>query len=469
MINRHGNPRLPNARPAQHAAAPVMRPPRPRHSTGLLIMVAVLVVFMVAPEGFDYANAGIPSSGSPFSRMVWLTMLGTGFIYAFKHLKDAKAVLLGNRYLFGFVVLAGLSYLWSIEPGVTLRREIRILAVTFATLAYAVSSTNTRAFQLALRPVLTLLLAGSIIFVLTSPKIAVEQLEFSELLGAWKGLTTQKNALGSLSAIGTLLWLHAWLTGQVKQPFPLIGVAVSATCLLNSRSSTSIMATVFASCLMMMMLYSPKSMKRYMPYFIAIFVCVLLLYSLAVLNLVSGLGFMLKPITTITGKDLTFSGRTEIWEILREHMAGAPWLGTGYGAYWLGIDPASPSFQMLVKLEFYPSEAHNGYMDIFNDLGRVGGVLLFAYILLYLKQALQLFSVDKAQGALFLVLLFEQMIANMSESMWWNARTVEFAIMTLATVCLSRAVILTRPPPLRERIKAWRQARAQQKVARERR
>lgn len=416
-------------------------------------MFFVLVVFMVAPEGFDYANAGVPTSGSPFSRMVWLSILGLGAYYTYKQWKFAKAIALGNRYFLGFVILAGLSYFWSIEPGITLRREIRIVSIYLAALACVSATRNPQIFQRALRPVLTFLMIGSIIFVAAAPDIAVEHLQLAELIGAWKGMTTQKNALGSLSAMATILWVHAWMTGQSRQPWPLLGTLVSATCLINSRSSTSIMATVFAITLMSMMVHSPKSLRRYMPYFIATFVCILLLYSLAVLHLVSGLDFMLKPITAITGKDLTFSNRTSIWEIIVEHIQLNPWLGTGYGAYWIGLVPESPSYITLIKLSFYPTESHNGYIDIINDLGWVGGIMLFSYILMYLRQGLRLFAVDRKQAALFLVILFEQMIANMSESMWWNARTVELAIMSLATLGLSQAVIVTQSPQIRLRQK----------------
>ena len=383
--------------------------------TLLVVAISIMIVFMVVPEGFDYEGVknGMPTTGSAFSRLLWLIFLGLGVSRSFKNLAGAKKVLYANRFLIGIVVLSGLSYFWSIEPGVTMRRMVKILAITAVCLAFATNMRNPRSFQAALRPALTLLLVGSMIFVVTSPQYAIEQMDLFELAGAWRGLTTQKNGLGALASFGTLLWLHAWISGQVKQPMPIIGFIVSAACLVNSRSSTSLMATIFASVLMLLLMRSPGSMKRYMPYIVGTFISILLLYSLAVLHVVSGLDFLLTPITSIIGKDLTFSGRTAIWDIVNAHIQYQPWLvvteGTG-----LALCRSSPSFEMTTKLLFYPSEAHNGYLDIINDLGWVGEFLLLGFIITYLRQSLRLYGYDRAQGAINLGVLFQQMIANLS-------------------------------------------------------
>jgi len=410
----------------------------------LTLAVSAMVVSLVVPEGFNYEAAakGMPAASGGFNTILWLLILGTGFYFCGKKLKESKSIFFANRFFLGLVVLATLSYLWSIAPPITMRRILRIFAVVSVCVSFAAYSRTVRSFQQGLRPVLTIMLIGSIFFVITNPVYGVEQLTMSELVGAWKGLTTQKNALGALATIGFLLWLHALISGQAKQPWPIVGMIAAAVCVINSRSSTSIMATAFSSILMLMLMKSPGSLKRSMPYFVGIFVSILLVYSLAVLKLIPGSEALLSPIAAITGKDLTFSGRTAIWEIINQSISYHPILGTGYGAYWIGADPSSPSFETLIKLLFYPTEAHNGYLDIINDLGWVGGILLLGYIITYLRHALQLYKIDRSQGAIYLVILFHQMIGNLSESMWFNIRGVQFVIVTLATTCLIRALQL---------------------------
>mgnify|MGYP006137444093 CR=1 FL=1 len=97
--------------------------------------------------------------------------------------------------------------------------------------------------------------------------------------------------------------------------------------------------------------------------------------GLAVARLPSGAGHdaqnaaLLGPIGMLTGKDLTFTGRTDIWDILVEHIKLNPYLGTGYGAYWTGPVAGSLSNEFMLRLHFYPGSAHNGYLEILNDLG----------------------------------------------------------------------------------------------------
>jgi O-antigen ligase len=352
-----------------------------------------------------------------------------------------------NVYLILFIALVAASVVWSIEPDVTVRRLLRILTVFLDALALGVSMRGVTSFQRLLRPLFTALMVGSIIFVMMDPINAIEQSTRSELLGAWHGLTTHKNTLGSVSAISFVLWWHAFLSKEKSFGVALAGVVVSAVCLLGSRSSTSLMATVFAAVLLLMLLRSPPSLHRYQPYLIALFVGLLLTYSLAVLNLVPGSTLLLSPITVITGKDLTFSGRTPIWEIINRHIALHPYLGTGYGAYWNDV-PGSPSLEMIERLYFYPTEGHNGYLDIVNDLGAVGALVLVGYLLKFSQQGLQIFKVMRPQGALYLGLLFEQLVGNLSESRWFSAMIVDFVIMTIATVAMAKTLqdMRNRPP-----------------------
>jgi exopolysaccharide production protein ExoQ len=164
---------------------------------------------------------------------------------------------------------------------------------------------------------------------------------------------------------------------------------------------------------------------------------------------------LLKPVMQLTGKDMTFSARSIIWEIIKEHSRAAPWLGSGYGAYWTGETPSSPSYVFVWVMSFYPTESHNGYLEILNDLGRVGLVCLFAFLFWYVRQALQLMPLDRPQAVLFLALLYQQMVANLSESEWFSRTTIS-TLLIFGAVCLSRSLLEARhqsrpTPPGRRR------------------
>jgi O-antigen ligase len=453
LDNRSGAPatgaqRRPSA--ADVAAAPASRRQKPARFVTFVLWA--LVIFNVVPSTifdppakYDANTLVMPTEGTALSKVIWLSLLGAGLMVALKRFAQLKKLLRSiNPFLLIFYGLVAASIVWSIEPGITMKRLVTASTILLDGIALALASWHPTRFQSVLRPVLTLLLIASVIFVLAEPTLGIEQSNQVELVGAWHGLTAQKNAFGALAAMGLLLWLHAYLTKETPVWASIPGAVIAAVCLFNSRSSTSIMATAFAAILMLMMLRSPPGLRRYMPYLIAVFVGTLLLYSLAVLNLVPGSGVLLSPITAMTGKDLTFSGRTAIWAIINEHIAQSPLVGSGYGAYWVQ-KADSPSMAMLQRLYFYPTEGHNGYLDVINDLGIVGGVCLFAYLITFLRQGLRLFRLMRPQGVLYLTLLFVQMIGNLSESRWFNSLDFNFVIMTIATVAMGRTLMDLQP------------------------
>ncbi|MDE2252090.1 MAG: O-antigen ligase family protein [Gammaproteobacteria bacterium] len=430
----------------RRAAAPTLRlvaDDRMGWLTALL--VGVLVIYLTVPEGFDYTVKDDIATGSAATKMVWIGMLVLSL--AVLAWRAGLAWLLAsriNRFVFVFLLLAAVSVLWSIAPPFTLKRVVRLLTFLLAGMAFAVVGWHERRFQNVVRPLLTLLMAGSLLFGLLDPELAIEQSAQSELMGAWHGLAMQKNSLGALAGMGALFWLHAWLAGSGARWRELAGGALCVTCLVLSRSSTSLMATVFAALLLLLLLRSSANLRPYMPYLVTLFAALIVIYSLAVLHLVPGSDLVLSPITALTGKDQSFSGRTAIWEIINAHIAERPLLGTGYGAYWIGPVPYSPSYTFVTHLNFYPTQSHNGYLEVVNDLGVAGGLCLLGFLVIYVRQSLELFRADMAQGALFLALFFQQLVANLSEARWFLSTSVDFAIMVLACVALARALLNVR-------------------------
>jgi hypothetical protein len=92
------------------------------------------------------------------------------------------------------------------------------------------------------------------------------------------------------------------------------------------------------------------------------------------------------------------------------------------------------------ELYFYPTESHNGYLELISDLGVLGLVLLLAYLAVFLRQSLKLIRMNRAQGALYICLFFQQAVVNLSESMWLNIGSFPFVLMTIATFTLARAL-----------------------------
>ena len=410
----------------------------------------VLILLMIVPEGFDYQDlttTGAPSSGGAISRMLWLALLALGAIIICWRARLAWLLAhIVNPFLLLFVALAVASIAWSIDPALSSRRLVRLGTMVLACAAFVLMGWHARRYQNVLRPILTIVLLGSIVFGLAFPTLAIHQETSAELAGAWHGLANHKNGLGALSCIALIFWFHAWLTREVRLLPALAGGAVAATCLVLSRSSTSLAATVFVMVFLVMLLRSPHGLRPYVPYLIAMLVAALLIYALAILNLIPGQGTLMAPITALTGKDMSLTGRTEIWAILSDHIRYRPFLGSGYGAYWTaGPVAGTASYEFIWRMRsFYPGSAHSGYLEIVNDLGWAGLVCLIAYIVMHIRQSLQLLGIDRNQGALYLAVFFQQAITNFSETHWFSVLSVDFVIMTLATTALARGLLESR-------------------------
>lgn len=410
-------------------------------------MVWALIVLMIVPEGFDYQSLGTPGSphsGSFGSRLLWigLLVLSAGIICWRAALAWLLLRLL-NPYLLLFAALAVCSIAWSIDPSLSTRRLVRVGTIMLVCVAFVLAAWHAQRYQNVVRPILTLMLVGSIGFGLAYPSLAIHQQSAAELAGAWRGLANHKNGLGGLASITLILWVHAGLTREVRLAPALAGSAVAVTCLVLSRSSTSMAASAFVLFFLLASLWSPQVLRRYLPQLVGVLVVTILVYALAILDLVPGLSLLLTPITALTDKDATFTGRTQIWSILAEHVRQRPLLGSGYGAYWTaGAVPGTESFEFMLRMRnFYPGSAHNGYLEVVNDLGWVGLACLLGYLVRHVRQSLQLLGTDRHQGLLYLALFFQQAVTNISETHWFSVLSIDFILMTLASTALARGLV----------------------------
>jgi exopolysaccharide production protein ExoQ len=419
--------------------------PDDRYAVFLALMLWILVVYVSIPGNIlvpPQAKGLDDMTANPLSRSIKLTLIGVSCIFImWKASLSWLLVRWLNVFFLLFLVLVPVSVLWSIDPGATSARFISLMSMVLVSFAFTLSGWHPHRFQAVVRPILTLLIFGSLVFGVIAPQLAIEDGE-GTLKNSWHGLMSQKNQLGQLASFGVVFWLHAWLSGQARKLTALLCGGAAFLCLLLSRSSTSLLSTMFVCVLLLLLLRSPSNLRRLMPLLIAVFVGLFLTYALAVLKLVPGLEILLTPITAFTGKDMTFSNRSEIWLIIKEHIQLSPYIGTGYGAFWTGPVPSSASYVFLGRMYFYPTESHNGYLEIVNDLGFLGMAVLFGYLIVFVAQSLRLMKIDRYQGALFLALFFQQIIINLSETAWLSANAAfTFTVMTAATMALGRSLL----------------------------
>jgi O-antigen ligase len=412
------------------------------------VIGCLMLILMTVPKDLvslvaDPPSPGASTLGTYINSLMWLFVFGAAGLMALWRMR--LALLTVREVNIGFLLFCALilaSTLWSADPGVTLERVRRVYTVSGCCLAAMLVGWHRKRFQDVVRPGVTILLVASLFEGLLFPTIGIHDPSIAELKNSWRGVTGQKNILGGLATYGMILWYHSWLERDSAKWKIVLGMAVSFACLALSRSSTSLLTTVFSLFFMTLALRSPANLRRYTPYFVGIFSILVALYACAALGVIPGLQRLLDPITALTGKDAhTATGRAPIWALVKAEIARHPYFGIGYGAYWTGPIPGTASYIFVTAIYFYAYSAHNGYLEVTNDLGFAGLAVLLGYVLVYVKQSLRLWKIDRSQAALFLALLFQQGLENLSEAEWLQVTTVNFLVMTLATCALARALL----------------------------
>jgi exopolysaccharide production protein ExoQ len=419
-----------------------------RHSSLLVGMTWLLMTLMILPKNFvslvfpDPPPLAAESTGLALNWCLWLFLLLASPLLVSSRMAAARAIIpYLNRYFIVFLGLALVSVTWSAAPGLTLERFRRFFILDCFSLAFVIYAWQPRRFQQALRPIILILLVASIVQGIFLPELAITQSDASELKNAWHGVTQHKNILGSLATLGVIFYFHGWLSRELRPAQAAPGLGISLLSLALSRSSTSLLAAAFSIFLLLLLLRSSPGIRRYMPYIIGFFVMLVGLYALVALGFLPILHNLMDPISAATGKQAgTATGRTPIWALIKAEITRHPWFGIGYGAYWVGPIAGTASYVFVTQLYFYPLSAHNGYLEVTNDLGYAGLACLVGYIFVYTRDCLRLWKLDRQQAALFLALLFQQALENLSEAEWMQVAAFNCAVMALATFALARAL-----------------------------
>ncbi len=150
------------------------------------------------------------------------------------------------------------------------------------------------------------------------------------------------------------------------------------------------------------------------------------------------------------GRNPTLTGRTAIWEILRTVPVN-PVVGTGFESFWLG--PRLNylwSFQILRGI----TEAHNGYFDMYLNLGLMGDLFLGVLLWTGYKKVIQVLDVDPSTGRLRLGYCLIAVIYNFTEAgfrsgdLIWFTFILAIAIPTVQQHVVARTVRSRRVPKI---------------------
>jgi O-antigen ligase len=224
------------------------------------------------------------------------------------------------------------------------------------------------------------------------------------------GVAGTKNLLGIDCMIFglTSLWCLLKIYGERKSTARTrrliahsVILAFVAVLFVMAYSATALACLVLASAVMVAVFQRKRNMRAARVHF-----AVAIALGCALLPL-----FILPSLVKNVGKDTTFSGRTKIWHILPRFVEN-PWLGAGYETFLSG--PRMVQLKALIDKTF--QEAHNGYMEVWLNLGWIG-VLLFAFVVVSgYRKAVAAYGRDPTIGSLRIAFFVAVLIEGLTEA-----------------------------------------------------
>ena len=116
----------------------------------------------------------------------------------------------------------------------------------------------------------------------------------------------------------------------------------------------------------------------------------------------------------LLGREPDLTSRTPIWDMLL-NLAPRPWTGAGYESFWSG-PRMSDIWMKMGTGSTGIIQAHNGYIDIYLNLGIIGLALLLGGIAVGAWKAFQQIETDYANGVLRILIVLVAVIYNYTEA-----------------------------------------------------
>ncbi len=333
-------------------------------------------------SAFWVLTSAITATLAPRATVIFLILAGIGILAHSFHKKTAP--LFPPRFfvgaLAGILILAALSLLWSIAPDETLRRLPRASPLfLFGLLALAATQHATPKIANWAMTLITLALVVVFTF------IAIENYSSFTI---YRTLINQPALLFAL-----FLWpvaLALWIKGY--RILSISFIALALILFVPSKSQSVGLALIAGSLACGLTALFPRAMKTWL--------------SLAIISLMVAMLAIPRFLQSIfTGYEnwIPLSGlhRLEIWDFTVGKISEEPLLGYGLEASRiLGRDEVSTVIPGATLFSLHP---HNGFLQIWLELGLGGYVILGLLCLWLVHRVSQLEGANKAFAAGFLV------------------------------------------------------------------
>lgn len=392
-----------------------------------LVLTMLLMSGALGPFYVDTTAGKELSEGNP----VFQLLSGTVYVIAAMLLVDrlGEAVRLARQSwpLVALVGLALLSAAWSATPEVTFRRATALALTLMLALCLACRVPPARFLRL-LGWTMLIVAVGSIVAALAVPSIGKHTV--ANFAGLWRGLLLHKNSLGRVMALAIIVFWFLRTERSVWQWLAWVGIPLAALPLFMSDSRTAWLSLIAAAgALPLAHLLSRQRMTHGVR---------LLGVGLAVVLGAVFVTAVLDPILQLSGRDLTLTGRTTLWAMAIEAGWQNPLLGAGYRSFWTETGAAAV-YESLSHRSGLMGNGHNGYLDVWLELGFVGLGLFVVVVAIALRQAAAALAASGRPGhAWYFVIVVFMLIYSVTERVLLQHGDIAWLIFTVNALYLGR-------------------------------
>jgi exopolysaccharide production protein ExoQ len=386
--------------------------------------------------------------GSPFDRAIITGLLIAGLAVLMTRRERVGAMLRQNWPIALFFLYCAVSCLWSDFPLVAFKRWTKALGNVAMVFIVLTDPNPSAAVKQLFGRTGILLVALSVLFIKYYPALGRG---YDRWVGTayYNGIANvgAKNSLGCDCLVFGLAALSRVIAGRWEKasflknrPLMVQGtLLVMVLWLLYLVNSATSLACFILGGVLIALLTRARNGRRATVHIVVIGMLVSAALGLGVLN---GSTYVIQSL----GRDSTLTGRTDLWnEVLR--MNRNPLLGTGFESFFLG-DRAT---YLWNKYWWHPNESHNGYIEVYINLGWVGIGFLVLLVVSGYRNVVGLYRTDPQLGAFRLALLMASLVYILTEAAFkvMNPMWIAFLLVITAVPELkqsAKVITLTRAP-----------------------
>jgi O-antigen ligase len=354
------------------------------------------------------------SQGSLFDTIVWQVLIIAGMVILWQRRLNWVEVLKKNPWVWLFFIYGLVSIIWSDDPFVSFKRVIKALGNVIMAMVILSETRPFEAIGVILRRLAFVLLPLSILFIKYYPHLGRTYQSYSGSPN-YGGVVGHKSGLGMLCLYIGIYYLWELFINREKRIqlgsrlnlSSLIILCMIVWLFYMAKSATSSSCMVIAACIF---LISRGVGGDRLPgrIFIIGIACIALFGIFEFFFDITGY------VIEMLGKDHTLTSRVPMWQDLL-NMVENPIIGFGFENFWMGNRR-----QFIDELWGISSQAHNGYLEMYLNLGFIGLLFVLGWILSGLKKVVQQIVNDYQAAMLRLCFIVIIVIYNWTEATFFG-------------------------------------------------